>query len=104
MNCTCCGKDAEILTIELAVGSYGELIDSARYYFPSDSNRKNEYGRHNILEVPFCRRCMRILEDTFRASILYLQKEHNQEEKPRNTITKISNLKLKKSVLGFLKF
>ena len=71
-SCVGCGEKGRY-TIELAVGPDGKN-DDARYYIPNDFVR--ESSMDNVHLVPFCRDCMRQIEDNFRATIRYLQHEN----------------------------
>ena len=75
-SCIGCGAKARC-TIELAVGPDGKS-DDARYYIPNDFVRESPID--DVHEVPFCRDCMRQIEDNVRATIRYLQ--HENEESP----------------------
>lgn len=49
-----------------------------RFYLPNQTVREeNEKKGGFIHEVWFCHNCMRALEDNFRATLLYLQAEHD---------------------------
>jgi hypothetical protein len=75
MKCTGCGKSAEY-SILLSEGSHGNANKEIRYYIPNQAVRE-ESKKHKqlISEVWFCRKCMRVIEDNFRATVLYLQVE-----------------------------
>lgn len=71
--CETCGQPARN-TILLAFD--GETV--RRYYLPSDFVREFAPEAHNVGEVPFCAKCMRILEDSFRATLGYLKAENDR--------------------------
>lgn len=75
--CICCGKTAKY-SIELAEGTQASrLLAIPRYYLPNQHAR-NPMFPSVIEKIHFCRKCMRSVEDALRATILYLQAEHNQ--------------------------
>lgn len=75
--CICCGKPSKY-SIQLAVGAQANrLLAVPRYYIP------NQYARDPafppvVENIHFCTECMRSVEDALRATILYLQAEHDQ--------------------------
>jgi hypothetical protein len=78
MNCYCCDNPAKV-TIELAGGINGKASNmTKRWYIPNDSVRTNRDMHGDVVEVPFCLACMRVIEDNLRATILYLQAENAQ--------------------------
>lgn len=68
--CKCCG-DPGVYNILLAIGPGSDWI-SERLYLPNQDAR---LVGEVLQEVWFCRRCMRIIEDNFRATVIYLQLE-----------------------------
>ena len=64
----------------LAVGPNRRLVDIGRYYIPNYKTRHFiGKGQMDVTKiVPFCRTCMRTVEDNLRATILYLQAENAQ--------------------------
>jgi hypothetical protein len=84
-NCICCNKPGDC-TISLAAGSnsvdrtepdYLGVEDvTTRWYLPNDRVRQPISGISNLVEVAFCKSCMRNIEDNFRANILSLQCEN----------------------------
>ena len=78
-TCVCCGKPGK-QSIVLAVGPNRRLVDVGRYYIPNYNTRHfMGKGQMDVTKiVPFCRTCMRTVEDNMRATILYLQAENAQ--------------------------
>jgi hypothetical protein len=75
--CTCCGKAGEY-TIQLAVGPQANrLLALPRFYIPNQHARNPEFPPV-VEEIYFCAECMRSVEDSLRATILYLQAENDQ--------------------------
>jgi hypothetical protein len=75
--CTCCGKPSKY-SIQLAMGTHAKrLVALPRYYLPNQHARDPKFPTV-IEEIPFCKKCMRSVEDTLRATILYLQAENDQ--------------------------
>lgn len=75
MECTCCSESAEY-SIQVAEGS--EMNGDIRYYLPNQGFRDVSCEMHEALqdvlaELPFCRTCMRAVEDNFRNTIERLQ-------------------------------
>lgn len=69
-KCYTCGGDHENFTIMLA-------ITNGRVYLPNQSVRDSTAPKHpGYGEVAFCSSCMRKIEDSLRATILYLQSEN----------------------------
>jgi hypothetical protein len=75
--CVCCGKESKY-SVELALGPHAErLIALPRYYLPNQHARDPKFPA-KIEQVAFCADCMRAVEDSIRATILYLQAENDQ--------------------------
>jgi hypothetical protein len=73
--CVCCGK-LSTYTIVLALGPQAAPAKHRRYYIPNDSVRKEIGTQFDVTEeVHFCPTCIRAVEDSMRATILYLQAE-----------------------------
>lgn len=74
-NCICCNQEA-LSSILLALGHSGSQKNKTpRWYLPNQVVRNKSLD--NIQEVWFCEKCMREVEDSVRARILYLQTENN---------------------------
>lgn len=73
-TCLGCGGEPEVSI--LIVRGRQDLGGgrSPRWFLPSQAVREEEEER--IEEQWFCQRCMDLIEDNFRASILYLQVEN----------------------------
>jgi hypothetical protein len=71
-DCVCCGKPGQF-SIILAVGP-NNVGDKPRYYIPNQMVRQDTMADAEVL---FCHRCMRMIEDNLRATIMYLQSEGN---------------------------
>ena len=73
-TCVCCGKPGK-QSIVLAVGPNHKPVDIGRDYIPNYNVRHFVgKGQMDVTKiVPFCRTCMRTVEDNLRATILYLQ-------------------------------
>jgi len=75
--CICCGQRSEY-SIQLAVGTQANrLLAMPRYYLPNQHARNPEFPP-TVDEINFCKKCMRSVEDSLRATILYLQAENEQ--------------------------
>lgn len=75
--CVCCGKPAKYST-HLAVGTQANrLVALPRYYVPNQHARDPNFPPV-VEDIHFCAECMRRVEDSLRATILYLQAEHDQ--------------------------
>lgn len=75
--CICCGKESKY-SIQLAIGIQAErLVALPRYYLPNQHARTPEFPA-TIEEIHFCTECMRSVEDSLRATILYRQAENDQ--------------------------
>lgn len=80
--CVACGATARFsILLASQSGDRSGAIPATRYYLPNQMVR--EAGAHN--EVWFCLDCMRALEDSFRATILYLQSENGLLGSAANT-------------------
>lgn len=78
MKCLCCPNDAYV-TVQLAEGPQGwKHNQTPRLYIPNDHVRANVDMHGSVEEIPFCKTCMRVIEDNFRATVLYLQAENKQ--------------------------
>jgi hypothetical protein len=74
--CLCCGSDGEY-SIILGVAPEGD--GRHRYYIPNQSVRAKIGKPKDVSqEIWFCPTCMRAVEDSMRATILYLQVENGQ--------------------------
>ncbi len=88
-SCITCGEPSSY-SILLAVGEDRE--GGTRFYLPNLGFRENEKNNpvlHRDLaksqeEKWFCRKCMRTIEDNFRATIQYLQTESELTSVIRN--------------------
>jgi hypothetical protein len=66
--CYCCKKPADVNV---------SLVDQdGRIYIPNQKVRK--YGHPCLMDIWFCRHCMRVLEDTLRATIAYWINENKE--------------------------
>jgi hypothetical protein len=75
--CICCGKTAKY-SVQLAVGAHAKrLVALPRYYLPNQHARNPDFPSV-VDQIYFCKKCMRSVEDTLRATILYLQAENDQ--------------------------
>ena len=75
--CICCGKPSKY-SVHLAEGSQANtLLAVPRYYLPNQHARDPKFPAV-IEEINFCKKCMRAVEDSLRATILYLQAENDQ--------------------------
>jgi hypothetical protein len=75
--CICCSKPGEH-SITLAEGPQASrLLATPRYYLPNQHVRNPDF-LDVAKEIHFCAQCMRHIEDTVRATILYLQAENDQ--------------------------
>lgn len=70
--CDACGEPA-FASIELVRTNDG--LGRIRYYLPNQSARNRPHHHSDLQEVYFCPWCMRVLEDNFRATVLYLSHE-----------------------------
>jgi len=69
-KCYTCGKDSHFSV--LLARTLG------RVYLPNQHVREEDEHQHpGYGEVNFCNNCMRTIEDSLRATILYIQKENN---------------------------
>lgn len=71
-KCLCCNNEGTS-QILLAEGSNDDVFEEPRWYIPNQTVR--EYGVEFIKEVWFCHPCMRAIEDSLRATIMYLERE-----------------------------
>lgn len=69
-QCVCCGEPARY-TVEMAIDC--DWDDNEKYLLPNQAARDREAGHDDVREVPFCRACMRPVEDAVRATIRDLQ-------------------------------
>jgi hypothetical protein len=75
--CICCSKPSKF-SIVLAEGSQAKrLLAMPRYYLPNQHARDSKFPDVKK-EIHFCADCMRAVEDSVRATILYLQAENDQ--------------------------
>ena len=65
--CVCCRKSSKY-SVLLAIDDVRPL----RYYLPNQLVREDPA---DMIEVPFCHKCMRAIEDNLRATIMYLSSE-----------------------------
>ena len=75
--CICCEKPSKY-SIQLAEGSQAKrLLATRRYYLPNQHARNPKFPAV-IDEIHVCKKCMRAVEDSLPATILYLQSENDQ--------------------------
>lgn len=75
-RCVCCGKEAT-LSVQLSEGLNMPPVSVTRYYLATDRLRKQSQSMPNaVVDVPFCQRCLDRVEDSLRATILYLQTQN----------------------------
>lgn len=77
--CICCGAPKKF-SIILAVGVQGSKVNETdRYYVPNEAVRDvMGTGMDPTEEIAFCGSCIRKVEDAMRATILYIQAEHDR--------------------------
>ena len=73
-GCVACGGESKF-SIILAVGVDGNDSKKDRYYFPNQMVRSESPRNSPAREIGFCADCIRKLEDNFRGTLLYIQKE-----------------------------
>ncbi len=74
--CVCCGKKAT-LSVQLSEGLYMPPVMVTRYYLSTDRLREQSQSMPDaVTEVPFCQPCLERVEDSVRATILYLQTQN----------------------------
>ena len=75
--CICCGAPSKY-SIQLAIGPHAKrLMALPRYYLPNQHARDPKFPSV-VHEIHFGTNCMRSVEDSLRATILYLQAENDQ--------------------------
>lgn len=75
-RCVCCGKEAT-LSVQLSEGLNMPPVMVTRYYLSTDRLREQSQSMPDaVTEVPFCQPCLERLEDSVRATILYLQTQN----------------------------
>jgi hypothetical protein len=75
LNCICCGRQAAY-TILIAIGPEADS-STERFYLPNQHVRAAQGAGLDPVEArPFCKPCMRAVEDAFRAAISGLQLSH----------------------------
>ncbi|MBC2806642.1 hypothetical protein C3Y94_026170 [Rhizobium ruizarguesonis] len=77
LRCKCCGKKADG-SIQVMEGMNNSPNKMVRYYLPNQHNRAHIISGESpgeIIELALCPKCMRTVEDNFRATIQYLQVE-----------------------------
>lgn len=75
--CICCSRPAKY-SIQLAEGPQASrLLATPRFYLPNQHARDPSFPPV-VKDVHYCANCMRSIEDALRATILYLQAEHDQ--------------------------
>lgn len=72
--CTGCGAEGRYSILLSVTPNEDGSTPTHRFYLPNQNVRSS--GNHQ--EVWFCPECMRFVEDSFRASVLYLQAENDQ--------------------------
>lgn len=74
--CICCGNVTE-LSVQLSEGLNRPPVMVTRYYLSTDRLRKqSDIVPDTVREIPFCQRCLDRIDDSMRATILYLQAEN----------------------------
>lgn len=77
MKCKSCKKPAKYSILLSACFSDPNEEKNPRFYIPNQNVREEHTKKGGLInEVWFCHDCMRILEDNFRATLLYLQVEN----------------------------
>lgn len=75
LNCVCCGRQAAY-TILVAIDSDADS-GKERFFLPNQHVRAAQGSGLDPVEArPFCKPCMRAVEDAFRAAISGLQLSH----------------------------
>jgi hypothetical protein len=76
-KCIGCGQPGKF-SIIVAAGPNNNPVEVERLYIPNETVREHiGTGMDVSREAPFCAKCMRAVEDNFRATIMYLQSENN---------------------------
>lgn len=74
--CICCGN-VTALSVQLSEGLNRPPAMVTRYYLSTDRLRKqSDIVPDAVREVPLCQRCLDRIDDSIRATILYLQAEN----------------------------
>lgn len=75
-RCVCCGKEAT-LSVQLSEGLNRPPMMVTRYYLATDKLRAQSQSMPDaVTEVAFCQPCLDRVEDSVRATILYLQTQN----------------------------
>ncbi|MGO8184124.1 hypothetical protein [Rhizobium leguminosarum] len=89
LRCKCCGKRADG-SVQVMEGVNNPPNEMVRYYLPNQHNRAAIVAKQSpgeLVELALCSKCMRTVEDNFRATIQYLQVEARRAAiKPKEKI------------------